>query len=145
MRWQIFGPPGSSTGARPVSCGQAPAQLVPAHRPGALTPSAAPRSKKKGARPLEPQRAAKQDVVADPGMAVQGQMRAVDSQVMLDQELEHLVTTACPGMASPPEQPVMNQQEIGPGLHGHANRRRGGVDRGGQPGGRFRDFEPATR
>ena len=61
-------------------------------------------------------------VVAKFRVRVQGQMRAVNGEVVFEQALEELAATTGPRMAWPPEQSVMHKQQIRPRGGGELHR-----------------------
>ena len=64
-------------------------------------------------------------------MRVQRQVRTVNREVILDQQPEQFIAFRRPGMAGTPEQPVMHDQQFGPGRSGQLHGRQTGVHRRG--------------
>lgn len=82
----------------------------------------------------ESEGAAKQDVVAEFGMGIEGEMSAVDGEVSLEEQSELLVARAGPRMRGGPEEAVVDQEEIGASSGGGLEGGEGGVDGGGDAG-----------
>ena len=73
---------------------------------------------------------AKLGVVAESRMRVERQVRAVNSDVVIEQQPQQLVAIAGPRMRRPPEKPVMYDQQIRPGGDRFFDRGRRGIDCG---------------
>lgn len=80
---------------------------------------------------LQAQRRAKLRVVPELGMEIQRQMGAVDGEIVLNQEPQHLMVLARPRLSWAPEQTVMNDEQVGLGRDCEADGGQGGVDGGG--------------
>lgn len=66
-------------------------------------------------------------------MNIQRQMRAVDRQIVVQQEPEQLVTFSRPRMCLAPKQTMMNDEQIRFRLDRHPRRDKAGIDRGSHP------------
>jgi hypothetical protein len=64
-------------------------------------------------------------------MHVQRQVRTVNGEIVLEKQLEQFVFLYRPRMALPPEQTVMNDQQIGSDFDGHFDCRQTRIDGGG--------------
>ena len=82
----------------------------------------------------EPQGFGEEDIVAESRMGIQRQMSAIDGQIAVEQSFEQKILRARPRMGGSPEKAVMDDQQIGPGTDGFADRRERGIDRGGDSG-----------
>ena len=56
-------------------------------------------------------------VVAEFGMRVERKVIAIDSEMVLEQQLQQFVALACPWMGRSPEKSVVNDEEIGFGAN----------------------------
>ena len=75
---------------------------------------------------------AKLGVVAEPWMRVQRQVRAVNGDVVVKQQPQQSVAVAGPRMRRSPKQPVVDDQQIRPGVDRLLDRGRRGVHRSGE-------------
>lgn len=61
-------------------------------------------------------------------MEVQWEMRAVNSQIMVEEQAQQFMPLAGPRMCGGPEQPMMNNEQVRLGCDGQANGSQAGID-----------------
>ena len=89
---------------------------------------------KERAQFFQSKRRAELGVVAKFGMRVQRQMRAVDGEVVLEQQSQQFVSLACPRMRRSPKKSVMDNQEISVGANSQFDCGQRGIYGGGDAG-----------
>ena len=83
------------------------------------------------ARParLEAERRAELDVVAQPWVRIQRQVRAVNREIVVQQSPQQFTVSTRPRMPRGPEQAVVNEQKVRPGCHREPHRGQARVHR----------------
>src|SRR5262245_29339329 len=65
-------------------------------------------------------------------MSVEWKVGTVNSQIVVQQQPQHFIAFTWPRMACIPEQAMMDDEQIGLGVHGHLNGGEAAIDRCGQ-------------
>lgn len=78
----------------------------------------------------------KPGVVAQAGVSIEREVRAIDGEAILDQAADHLVAFPRPRVGGSPENAVMHQQQVRLACHGQPDGRQGRIHRRRDPGNR---------